>query len=350
MSILFTSRPSLTLDKVLSEIEYDRKVLIVPTACKHLLIPFAGEWRSEEIIEIDDREAAKTPAQAETIWKEMLRRGLTRHSIAVNLGGGVTTDLGSFAASCYMRGIRSVNVPTTLLAMVDASSGGKTGVNVGGVKNIAGTFHVPLATIICTKFLSSLPASQILSGYGEMLKHALLMGDTALSRALEFDFSGATPSQWRTLVRENVRYKEKITRLDPEEKGLRRILNLGHTAGHAFEALCLMRGKGVTHGQAVAQGLVCTLVLSNFRLFFPAETLQRFASYVREVFPPIYYDCKDYGELLSLMHSDKKNIADARAGANFTLLSAPGNPQPGIFIPDEEIGQALDITRDLIGI
>lgn len=344
--LIFTLNASEALATIVDDINPAQVFYIMPEASSALILK--NMPGVEPSFLIDDAEAAKTMQGAESIWTAMLDASLTRNALVVNIGGGVTTDIGGFAAACYMRGIRYVNLPTTLLAMVDASTGGKTGVNFNGVKNIIGAFKSPEATIISPEFLATLPHTQILSGYGEMLKHALLQGEPYLDRMLHFSPYTALPHEWHELIKESVLFKDKIVSCDPYEKGARRALNLGHTAGHAFEALGLSRGERLTHGAAVAQGLVTALVLSVMKAGFSSETMQSVATHIKNLFPPLLYSCKDYDRLLALMRHDKKNRGNGHI--SFTLLQAPGHPLCGMDTDEEDVKTALDITCDLLGI
>ncbi len=344
--LIFTLDASEALEAVLNKLNPPQVFYILPEASSALILKnIPGVAPS---LLINDAEPAKTLRGAESIWASMLDASLTRNALAVNIGGGVTTDIGGFAAACYMRGIRYVNIPTTLLAMVDASAGGKTGVNFNGVKNIIGAFKSPETTIISPAFLSTLPHTQLLSGYGEMLKHGLLQGEPCLNRKLAFSPFSAWQADWQECIRESVLFKDKIVSADPYEQGARRALNLGHTAGHAFESLGLGRGEQVTHGAAVAQGLVTALVLSVMKAGFSSLTMQSVAAHIKSLYSPLHYSCKDYDRLLALMHHDKKN-RDANH-ISFTLLRAPGCPACGMETDKEEVKTALDITCDLLGI
>lgn len=344
--LIFTSEPEKELRALLEEMRARQVFYILPASSASLILrQLPGITVS---LKIDDSEAAKTLSGVEKIWNGMLAQSLSRDALVVNIGGGVTTDMGGFAAACYMRGVRYINVPTTLLAMVDASAGGKTGVDFEGVKNIIGAFRSPEATIISPAFLATLPEEQLLSGYGEMLKHGLLQGEPQLSRMLSSLPSPENANEWMELIRESVLFKESVVNIDPLEHGPRRALNLGHTAGHPFEALALQRGTSVTHGCAVAQGLVTALVLSVMKAGFPSPAMQRIAAHIKGCFPPVFYSCRDYDALLAFMRHDKKN----RAGGDFafTLLEAPGRPVCGIGTTEDEVKTALDITCDLLGI
>lgn len=351
---IFTHDPAAELRKVLEREQPTGVFLILPQSIgPQLLTALDAPDITDRAIHIPlpQGERHKTLATAQTVWRAMLENGANRHSMVVNLGGGMTTDLGGFAAACYMRSVRYVNIPTTLLSCVDASAGGKTGVNLDGVKNIVGAFHPPVATIVSPRFLETLPERELLSGWGEMLKHALLTGEDALSRYIAADPRLLRTDGWLPLIEESVRLKSRITQADPTEKGLRRILNLGHTTGHAIEALFNSeetKAEPVTHGHAVAFGLVTALVLSHSCHGFSSATLQRVARAVRELYPPVPLRCDHYKALLALMHCDKKNqVSDT---VSFVTLRAPGEAVQATPVEDDDICNALDITRDLLGV
>lgn len=302
------------------------------------------------VIEVPAGETHKELGTLASIWQKLMVAGATRKSVAINVGGGVIGDMGGFAAAAFKRGMRCINVPTTLLSAVDASVGGKTAVNFGGMKNQIGVFAEPEAAIISTIYFNTLPGTEILSGYAEMLKHALLKDSETLHRLLNyspvypvFDSEALLP-----LLGESVEVKRRIVSEDLTEQGIRKALNLGHTAGHAFESLAMARQSPVPHGYAVAWGLVVELVLSRMQHEFPSEILHSFAKYVNTNYGVFEIGCKDYPALLAAMRQDKKNTT--AEDINFTLLEAPGKPVIDCTVPDEDIKTALDIYRDLLGI
>ena len=300
-------------------------------------------------------EAHKNLESVAQVWEALQRGGATRHSLLVNLGGGMVCDLGGFAASTFKRGIRFVNIPTTLLAMVDASVGGKTGVNFGGLKNEIGTFCEPQAVIIDTRFLDTLDRENLLSGYAEMLKHSLL--DTEEHWAEMLNDSST--------IEKSVAVKQRIVEADPHENGLRKALNLGHTFGHAFESITLERrssgvafpfgqrplvqefrssdNTSILHGYAVAYGLICELYLSVVKCGFPTEKMRQTVQFIREKYGSPSITCDDYPELIRLMQHDKKNIGDT---IRFTLLADIGDIRLDQTATHEEIREALDFLRE----
>jgi 3-dehydroquinate synthase len=278
----------------------------------------------------------------EFVWTELQKRGATRHSLVVNIGGGMVTDLAGFAVSTFKRGLPFINIPTTLLAMVDASVGGKTGFNYGGLKNEIGVFRNAEVVIIDTIFLKTLDNENILSGYAEMLKHGLI-DSSLLTELLNFDIETPDLAKLGRMVADSVAVKQHIVTEDPTEHGLRKALNLGHTVGHAFEALALERRKPVLHGYAVAWGLVCELYLSVVKTDYPVERMRQLVRFVLEHYGRMTITCDDYPRLIELMTHDKKNTAGQ---INFTLLGNAGDIRINQTATKAEIEEALDFYRE----
>ena len=291
------------------------------------------------LIEIPQGDANKNLDSLAMVWEALQRGGGTRHSLLVNLGGGMVCDLGGFAASTFKRGIRFVNIPTTLLAMVDASVGGKTGVNFGGLKNEIGTFSEPQAVVIDTKFLETLDRKNLLSGYAEMLKHGLIDTVEHWAEVLQFTIHNLQ----FTTIQQSIAVKQRIVAADPHEKGLRKALNLGHTFGHAFESFSIQHPAPILHGHAVAFGLICELYLSVVKCGFPTEKMRQTVQLVRENYGSLPITCDDYPELIRLMQHDKKNIGDS---IRFTLLADIGDIRLDQTASHEEIKEALDFLRE----
>lgn len=304
------------------------------------------------------------------VWDALQRNGATRHSMLINLGGGMVTDLGGFAASAFKRGIHFVNIPTTLLSLVDASVGGKTGVNFGGLKNEIGVFNTADAVILDTQFLSTLSSTEIRSGYAEMIKHGLINPDTSmLASLLRFDIGRPELTALQQMVADSVAVKQRIVDADPLEKGVRKALNLGHTIGHAFESFAMSYGRRtahtqqtgdtnpkaenkaeansaitpIPHGYAVAYGIVCELYLSCVKTGFPQDIMRQTARYINEWYGRMPLTCDDYDTLFELMTHDKKNTAGT---INFTLLSSVGGIEIDQTATREEIYEALDFYRE----
>lgn len=295
------------------------------------------------IITIPPTDEAKTLATLAEVWQQLGEQGATRHSMLLNLGGGMVTDLGGFAAATFKRGIAFANIPTTLLAMVDASVGGKTGINFNGLKNEIGAFCEAEAVVISTDFLRTLDSQNLRSGYAEMLKHGLISSDADTDQLLAFDLFDIDYTALAALVGRSIKVKERIVAEDPHEHGIRKALNLGHTIGHAFESFALESGQPVLHGYAVAWGLVCELYLSATRCGFPASLLHEVEHFVSDVYGRYPLDCKHYDSLFELMTHDKKNEAGR---INMTLLASPGDVHINQAASREDIFEALDYYRE----
>ncbi len=312
-----------------------------------------GRLVSAHIITIESGDENKNLATLTHIWQALVDGGATRHSLLINLGGGMVTDVGGLAASTFKRGIRFVNVPTTLLGVVDAATGGKTGINFCGLKNEIGSFAQPEAVIIDSHFFQTLDEKSLLSGYAEMLKHALI-SDSDLLRdtvALVSEDSSDEPLKdlitkrlaSSDLIARNLAVKERIIAADPTEHGLRKVLNFGHTFGHAFESLSHTMGSPLPHGFAVMWGMVCELYLSCRLLGLNKTILTDFLYLAKENYGAFPFSCKNYDALLALMHHDKKNEAQ---NINFTLLAAVGQPKIDQTAPHDLLLEALDFVRE----
>ena len=276
------------------------------------------------------------------VWSELQKGGATRHSLMINLGGGMVTDLGGFAASTFKRGIQYINIPTTLLSMVDASVGGKTGINFGGLKNEIGVFNNASSVILDTTFLRTMDHENLLSGYAEMLKHGLISNDKMWSELLNFSPLTSDLSPLNQMVAESVAVKQHIVTEDPTEQGIRKALNLGHTAGHAFESMALER-KPILHGYAVAYGLIVELYLCCVKMGFPQDKMRQTVSFIKEHYGRMAITCDDYPHLIALMHHDKKNTGH---DINFTLLGDIGDIRINQTASEEDIKEALDFYRE----
>ncbi len=350
--LIFTNLVGGAIDALVDELGAKDVFVLTDTNTSQFVMPLlvndSAVVAKGRRITIPSGDINKNLEQLAYVWKQLSVSEATRSSVLINVGGGMLTDLGGFAAAAFKRGMRCINVPTTLLGAVDASVGGKTAVNFNGLKNQIGVFSEAEASIISTVFFNTLPQQQILSGYAEMLKHALLEDEATIGRLLdynpvypEFDSEALLP-----LLRASVLVKQRIVEEDLTEKGLRKALNLGHTIGHAFESFSFAHLSPVPHGYAVAWCMVAELVLSHMKLGFPSEILHKIAAYVLENYGAMAVECKDYPELPKAMRQDKKN--DSPESINFTLLEEVGRPMINCSATKDEIEAALDIYRDLM--
>ena len=249
-----------SLTAAIAKCPHDRLFVLTDTTTLELCWPVTQNYgclQGSKMITIGATDEHKTLETLAQVWRALQTGGATRHSLMLNLGGGMVTDLGGFAASTFKRGIRYINIPTTLLSMVDASVGGKTGINFGGLKNEIGVFNAASSVLLDTRFLRTLDQQNIRSGYAEMLKHGLISTTAEWAELLNFDLLDIDYDRLQELVAKSVAIKEEIVAKDPTERGLRKALNLGHTIGHAFESLALEENRTILHGYAVAWGLVC---------------------------------------------------------------------------------------------
>lgn len=291
------------------------------------------------LYELEPGEGSKTLASAEGIWEWLVRFGATRRSVLVNIGGGVVTDLGGFAASVFKRGIRFINVPTTLLGAVDAAIGGKTGVDFCGLKNEIGAFAEAEKVIVSESVLETLPKREMLSGFGEVVKMAMLTDEEIYRSLLEGD-AMADRSLMARAMHNAASAKEEIVSVDPREKGLRRILNFGHTAGHAFEMLAARRGREMTHGEGVAHGILVALMLGEKRQGFPTEETAAYRERILErYYGALPFVKEDISDLVELMKHDKKNLR--KGEISFVLLGSVGNPVESVTVEESELTEIL---------
>ncbi len=341
--IIFSRNLHQELATAISECEHDRLFVLTDENTEKACWPLIKDFlclRNAQLITIKADDTNKTLESVCHVWSELQRMGATRHSCMINLGGGMVTDLGGFAASTFKRGIDFINIPTTLLAMVDASVGGKTGINFGGLKNEIGVFNDSKFVILDTHFLKTLDRENILSGYAEMLKHGLISNEKMWAELIGFMDDISTLNQ---LLADSVKVKERIVEEDPKEHGIRKALNLGHTVGHAFESFAMKKRKPILHGYAVAYGMIAELYLSAVKCGFPQDKLRQTVNFIREQYGQMLITCDDYPELLELMTHDKKNTSGQ---INFTLLGNIGDIRINQTATEEDIKEALDFYRE----
>ncbi len=343
--VIISQQLNEALSTAIAECEPDRIAILTDETTHQLCLPLVADFscmQQAHVITIPSGDQHKELQSVLHVWTELQRMGATRHSLLINLGGGMVTDLGGFAASTFKRGIHLVNIPTTLLSMVDASVGGKTGFNFGGLKNEIGVFRNASSVILDTVFLKTMDRQNLLSGYAEMLKHGLINTPDMLTELLTFDIEQPHLAELQRMVAESVQVKQRIVLEDPTEQGLRKALNLGHTVGHAFESLALQR-QPVLHGYAVAWGLVCELFLSCVKTGFPTDRMRQCVRFIFDHYGRMPITCDDYPTLLELMTHDKKNVAGR---INFTLLGDVGDIRLDQTATKQEIEEALDFYRE----
>ena len=333
-SVHFNQKAFAQLKEVLSAKAYSKVFVLVDENTKADCLPvFKNEMSdgfSFGLIEIKSGEVHKNIESCNQVWLALSEMDADRKSLLINLGGGVVTDLGGFVASTYKRGIDFINIPTTLLSMVDASVGGKTGVDLGPLKNQIGVINQPQMVLIATVFLQTLDDRQMKSGFAEMLKHGLIQ-DAAYWKELK---ALKTLDRAHEHIFTSVRIKNKVVLEDPTEQHLRKILNFGHTLGHAVESYFLEHSDKETllHGEAIIVGMILEAYLSNKITGLPLDELQDIKSTFLKRYKKVDFTKEDILAILSNLKFDKKNT---HGNINFVLLKAIGDPVIDVKIPNE---------------
>lgn len=295
-----------------------------------------------EIIEIEAGEDAKTINTAVQLWEILAEFNADRKALLINLGGGVITDMGGFVASTYKRGIRFINMPTTLLCMCDASIGGKTGVDHLFLKNIIGTFAHPEAIFIDPNFLQTLPFQELRSGFAEMLKHGLIADVQHWKDLIQLET--LTAESIAPFIEKSMQIKEAVVAQDFKEQNIRKTLNFGHTIGHAIESLFLQKEHTIPHGEAVALGMIMETQLSIVENLIPEETGILIIENIRKFFPYISIGHFSNEEIINLMLNDKKN---ENGNILFSLLNQIGSCNFDDQVTQHQIEKALNFYRNL---
>lgn len=298
-----------------------------------------GQLPAHTLIVIPAGERHKNLATCQQVWQQMTEAGLDRHAVLVAIGGGVVGDLAGFCASTYKRGIECILIPTTLLAMADASIGGKTGIDFGAFKNHLGTFAQPRMTWIVTGFLDTLPSAELRSGFAEVVKHALISDRNLWHRLREKPLA---KHNFTALVKHSVALKSHVVQEDPRESGLRKILNFGHTIGHALEGYSLGTPSPLLHGEAIAAGMVIEAFIAWKKRLLKETEFAEIRDYVLEVFGKI--SLVDEGEWLKALKQDKKNKG------NRILMALPKSIGKAVFdvpVSEQEIRAAAGAYRGI---
>jgi len=289
---------------------------------ENLLTSFDGLSHAE-VIQVPPGEENKSIEICQQIWESLGEYGIQRGDMILNFGGGMVSDLGGFVAAAFKRGINYINIPTTLLSMVDASMGGKTAVNLGAYKNQVGFFHSPSKVFIDPQFLTTLPAEQVLSGFAEMLKHGIIADKKHFNELCKT--GGSAEKITSDMIRRSIKIKEQFVVVDFDDKGVRKNLNFGHTAGHAIEGWLLKSGTPWPHGYCVAWGMVVAAYISLLRKMITESEFKNIHRVVSSLYPPLPLVPEDIHSLIDLMKNDKKNAGEH---FNFTLLSEIGQAVP----------------------
>lgn len=332
------------LKKFLTNQNYSKVFVLVDSNTEIHCLPILQEALGDiqfDVIEVTPGEENKNIDFCIGIWKMLLDFGADRKSILINLGGGVITDMGGFAASTFKRGIDFVQIPTTLLSQVDASVGGKTGIDMDNVKNIIGTFTQPKAVFIHNAFLSSLDQRELRSGYAEVIKHGLIYDADLFHKVKSIKPTEIS----QEIIYRSVEIKNEVVKTDPFEQGIRKILNFGHTIGHAIESYSLQHDKKpLLHGEAIAIGFICEAYLSAKKNKLSKEELREVVDAILGIYPTYKVNKSSYDELIEVMKNDKKNIAGK---ISFSLLNKIGSCDFDCYCSKEEIFESLDFYSKL---
>ncbi len=328
-----------SLRKFLSENSYSNIIVLVDEKTNKFCFPIIKDALPSNYlkIQIKSGEKNKTLHTCEYIWMELTKANIDRHALLINLGGGVIGDMGGFCASTYKRGIDFIQIPTTLLSQVDASVGGKLGIDFHGFKNHIGVFQLPKTVLVDPKFTATLPEDEKRSGFAEIIKHCLIRDVQQWDVIKKLDWFENDFSQ---LVAHSIDIKKKVVEEDPKEKGLRKILNFGHTLGHAIETYLLDKGKRkILHGEAIAVGMIAEAFLSMKRGLISAQELEDIEIYLFETYGKVHFSANEIDTIISLTLQDKKNKGKE---VLFSLLTGLGDCGYDIPVSKKEMKQALE--------
>jgi 3-dehydroquinate synthase len=318
--------------------EYSHIAILVDEFTNKYCLPIIQDLLPSNFtkILIKSGEHHKNLATCEQVWDRMTKANMDRHSLLVNLGGGVIGDLGGFCASTYKRGIDFIQIPTTLLAQVDASVGGKLGIDFHGLKNHIGVFQLPKAVLIDPKFIDTLSIQQKKSGFAEIIKHCLIRDEKEWSAIRQQSFEELDLSK---LIAHSVAIKEAVVLEDPKEAGLRKILNFGHTLGHAIETYLLDKGKRkILHGEAIAIGMIVEAFISHQRELISLQELEEIESYLFENYGRVKLHTEEISKIIALTAQDKKNKGKE---IRFSLLTGLGDCGYDIPVSASEMKKAI---------
>ncbi len=336
---IYTLNVSDELNGLINSKKYSKHFILCDTNTAARCLPLLKTAFEFKLIETKPGEAGKKLDTCKNIWQQLADGGADRQSVLVNLGGGSITDMGGFAASTFQRGMDFIHIPTTLLGMVDAAVGGKTGVNLGELKNYIGTFKLPVACICDPVFLQTLPESEWQNGKAEMIKHGALAGNQLWDLCKGVFPAIGNNEAWLAAIRSNAEYKVKITESDFLEKDIRAQLNFGHTAGHALESLALSMGTVLPHGQAVAAGMLietlCALEMDLCDLAFYNEL----AEVIRQHFEVVIFQRSHIPTLIEYCGKDKKNESGNIA---IVPVKKPGQPLPKMMVNPELLSESFE--------
>ena len=335
-NVIITRQMKNDLQQVLAKKKYSRVVVLTDSNTRQACYPkLNSDLPQHEVIEITAGEERKNLTTCSQVWQRLTDLKVDRKGLLIVLGGGVPGDLGGFCAATYKRGIDFILLPTTLLSQVDASVGGKLGIDFEGYKNHIGVFQEPVATIIDTRFLETLPQAELRSGFAEIIKHCLL-SDKAMWNVIRK--KNLIDQDWPALVAHSVAFKAGVTQADPRESGLRKILNFGHTIGHALESYYLNTPSRLLHGEAIAIGMIAESWIALQRGLLPSIELEEIKTYITNIYGRIELP-RDKSPIVKMALQDKKNVSEK------ILIAVPktiGQSQWDIEVTENDIVNALE--------
>ncbi|MEQ8362723.1 MAG: 3-dehydroquinate synthase [Cyclobacteriaceae bacterium] len=340
-SVIIKKKIGQPLQDILGQKKYSKIGILVDTNTENLCLPIIKNILQDfEILRAEAGEKFKTLETCQRIWEQLTTMGFDRHSVLIVLGGGVLGDMGGFCASTFKRGIDFVLVPTTLLSQVDASVGGKLGIDFMGFKNHIGLFREPTVTLISTDFLSTLPVRELRSGYAEVIKHCLI-ADQGKWNVL--NKKSLEQQNWEDLIDFSFQFKSSIAETDPYEGGVRKILNFGHTIGHAVESCCLLTENPLFHGEAIAVGMITECHISFQKGMLKKADLEEVTNYLKGIFGK-EKQLPATDSIMEWVIQDKKNKGNRILMA---LLEGVGHAVWDVEVNENEIRNSLDYYRSL---
>ncbi|MDH3004323.1 MAG: 3-dehydroquinate synthase [Candidatus Shikimatogenerans sp. JK-2022] len=346
---IIISNNFLIFNKYISKIKISKIIILLDNNIKKKCFKKISNYipnkfkKNIKIINILSGEKYKNLNTCIYIWKKLIKYNIDKHSLLINLGGGVITDLGGFVGSLFKRGIRFINIPTTLLGMVDASIGGKNGINFYKLKNEIGVINNPIKIFINYDFLSSLPKKEILSGFGEILKYGLIYDKKFWNYIKKINLNKI--NNWGKIIYKAVKIKNQIVKKDPEELlGIRKILNFGHTIGHAIESLFLLKKKKITHGESIALGMICESWISKKKKYLSYSEYKEISNTILSYYKIKFIKKKFFNYIISLIKNDKKNFNNK---IYFVLLKKIGLSVYNIKVNKKNIIKSIKVMNNL---
>jgi 3-dehydroquinate synthase len=341
VNVIITNQMNHDLQQVISKKNYSKAVVLVDSNTRKACYPkLNSDLTGQHVIEITAGEEHKNLTTCERVWQQLTDLNIDRKGLLIVVGGGVPGDLGGFCAATYKRGIDFILLPTTLLSQVDASVGGKLGVDFNGFKNHIGVFQEPVATIIDTAFLNTLPEAELRSGFAEIIKHCLLSDKTMWDVIRKKNLN---EQDWNALVAHSVAFKASVTQADPKESGLRKILNFGHTVGHAIESYFLNLPIRLLHGEAIAIGIIAESWIAKQKGLLSDEELQQMQLFILSIFGKVKLP-NDKSGIIKIALQDKKNVGDK------ILIAVPkgiGKHTWDVAVSEYDFNAALEYYQSL---